>query len=798
MLQNVKIPNQIRIKKSHLFLGLIGIFLCTALGFFTIKNTTLASSLPVTKNPASPAQKNNVLAYTTCNIKPYDFFDMQAAGPYSANNEGVYAFARCCVVSGYSQPACQALGRYDAAHPYCFGPERNLKRAEMAYLVARYHVQIRGDWAPAPPGTNYFKDVLPADWPGGQYELIQASKYNEFFQGLYIPPTDSINCNARGSDGKFQSYSNPSASPCMFDPNGDWIFGFHGIDRYENYNGQYNFANSAYPIPYPSGQPRAQFIQELYDYFKAKDLGRPGSELGACLGTANAACTITAPISSCNYSSPATNCNISLSWTSQYGSNIQVKDAFGNLVEASNSWNNYQIGITAGSHTYTCYNGATPLSNVTVQATSIPPPLPPTYEIRGRVFNDMSKNARFDLAPDDETWKQAFTIGVAPLLPGMSVLTDATNGTYRILGVPARAFPQNYTVSFTRPSGYSPTLPNTPSQFYAVNVGTGGSCAFPANALSASCAANGDLANLNFGFTNSTAWTQYVGLNVRSDSGFSSTVPTAVDSSCQDPQVAGDPVRKTKGYSAVTGPGGTHGVIFSGPTRGDFTPPGSASVNNWNVFGADASFSPDRGQITLAYKALRKLVDSSGQLTSPVPANCSTNCTLGKGVYVAATGITLGNIIVNDVPVIILVDGAIILTGTTKVGTKGFLLIASTDDILVDKAMGVSSYSCTVTPANTELQGIFSTHGSFIIGNNPGGCPANTPDKMLRIDGTVITNAALGTDPLHLGGTFVNDRDLCGGNLRFPTVRIRQRPEFIINAPEFIKPVKTFFQELAP
>jgi len=138
--------------------------------------------------------------------------------------------------------------------------------------------------------------------------------------------------------------------------------------------------------------------------------------------------------------------------------------------------------------------------------------------------------------------------------------------------------------------------------------------------------------------------------------------------------------------------------------------------------------------------------------------------------------------------VVVLVNGGVNLTNTISTSNGGIFILAAKDKITVQKDLGSTIYACNA-PAN--LQGIFTTQDNFEVeGTND--C-TQRKDKMLIIDGNVITNADLRGNE-----RFINNRDLCEDNLEFPAVSIRQRPDFIVNLPDFAKSQKLIFKELKP
>ena len=101
------------------------------------------------------------------------------------------------------------------------------------------------------------------------------------------------------------------------------------------------------------------------------------------------------------------------------------------------------------------------------------------------------------------------------------------------------------------------------------------------------------------------------------------------------------------------------------------------------------------------------------------------------------------------------------------------------------------------------MQGVFATDKDFVIESairDPRTREINCnlgSDKQLNIQGVLIVNAALNN------GEFVNYRSLCSSdgintNANFPVVTIRERLDFVLNAPIWIRETKYIWQEVAP
>ena len=63
---------------------------------------------------------------------------------------------------------------------------------------------------------------------------------------------------------------------------------------------------------------------------------------------------------------------------------------------------------------------------------------------------------------------------------------------------------------------------------------------------------------------------------------------------------------------------------------------------------------------------------------------------------------------------------------------------------------------------------------------------------MLTIEGSIFVNAEIDN------GIFINKRDLCNNNYNFPSIRLIERLDFIINSPNIIKRKGLIYSEEAP
>ena len=352
-------------------------------------------------------------------------------------------------------------------------------------------------------------------------------------------------------------------------------------------------------------------------------------------------------------------------------------------------------------------------------------------------------------------------------------------GAYTINDVPTGT---TYAITYANgpPLGYEMTYPpSVGAPSFSVRVGA--NCRVGGH-NSATCVL-GNIINLNFGITNSVAWIQSQGSNVWFNSGINNPVPAGA--SCQS-------------YMSYDGAGGTPGVMYSGTGSYDFGL-GDASRLNW-VVGGNAypePYTPSTpGIIKTSYAYISSLaaqnnitpidmasVCGSGGLTS-----CTLPANLANGVYKANSRLVINNASYSfppDKDFVIMVAGNLRFNGTIDVPTTSTVLFTARDDIHVSSSVGTTNQLSTAA----NLEGWFSADHSFYV-DGAAVCP--TADRRLNVEGAVVINASL------KGGSFVNNRDLCNGNLQCPVFHVKERPDFTLNAPRFLQTSKRIYQELAP
>ena len=351
-----------------------------------------------------------------------------------------------------------------------------------------------------------------------------------------------------------------------------------------------------------------------------------------------------------------------------------------------------------------------------------------------------------------------------------------------------------YTVCYTNlPTGYEMTFPITLIMPAFFNVTVGPSCS-QGTSNSATCS-GGDIENANFGITNSFPWIQSIGRDMRVDSGYSQRIPY-------------------QKFASLKRDGGTPGVIFSGNSA-PFFGEGSASENPYNwVVGTPPygdKYTSSHHLVTTSYEyqlsnakdyGLER-VDISSHCGANGISNCVLSSTIPHGLYIANGNLTISNSSSYTFPAnsnyVILVKGDLHLKQNILLPTTSTATFSVKGDIYVDKSVGESTHSSIAS----NLDGFYSTDKSFIVEsanmvNGLNDCvtaytDTTKRDKRLNIGGSVITNASLSE-----GGKLINQRDLCGSNLTYPTIYFSERLDLILNAPRLIQNIRKTYQEVPP
>jgi hypothetical protein len=393
------------------------------------------------------------------------------------------------------------------------------------------------------------------------------------------------------------------------------------------------------------------------------------------------------------------------------------------------------------------------------------------YTIRGNIFNDVNKNLRMDAGES--------------VVPGARI--DSTggtiagnNGAFDIQDLKAGTYVISYITPL--PSGYLLLHPKPPSFL----VTLGGVCSVDTT-TGAQCVSDG-IDNLNFAISDSWPWLQTYGLDQRFDNGVDNPLPAAT--------ACGGGAFASGTNSSFTTPG----LVFSGDGSASFGQ-GVASVNDWMVGGISyPEVFSDNSPLKTSAQSLQASANKAG--TTITPLSSYTSCQnpfagcglqgIPKGFYYTPGDILLNNsATLNNGNYVIVAGGSIrIANGINLTVPQGSTAIfAAGDDIIIDSNIRAVTNTCPV-PAG-QLQGLFSADRNIIIQGNDGDCSLPA-DGMLNIEGVLIANAK------RAGGSLQNRRDLCAGNRSFPSLTVRARPDFVLNAPGFLLEQQIISHEETP
>ncbi len=277
----------------------------------------------------------------------------------------------------------------------------------------------------------------------------------------------------------------------------------------------------------------------------------------------------------------------------------------------------------------------------------------------------------------------------------------------------------------------------------------------------------------------STSWIQSETLDVRIDAGY--TYPISSGSSCAT--------------ASVPGNSKTPGVILSGDRDPDFGA-GQASAGNWNWQVGDDRFPElykNSNPLKLSYSEAMAAARKTGNI--PTLFNQDPNQTQ-SGIFTVTNSLAISTptVILSPKQIVLLVNGDVNILSTIQVEKGAFLLIISNQSISVTGDIGTtpscaSSTSTTSIPA--QLEGIFVADENITI-NSAKSC-TNGGDTMLQAAGTFVVNAAR-----RGGGTFSQNRVLCGSYATYPPFRVNPRLDMIMAFPNFLKVTSRTWREVAP
>lgn len=447
------------------------------------------------------------------------------------------------------------------------------------------------------------------------------------------------------------------------------------------------------------------------------------------------------------------------------------------------------------------------------------------YYISGNVFVDTNGNRQKDATPlpgESNYTAGGITIKVVkqsdPLTTIDTYLCIASCDGKYTLSVPNIASNDRYVVSYENlPAGYIMTQPTSGIQ---QEVRAGSNC-WKGSSPDAGCTVGNDIANLNFGIQQPPAnppWFQCIGADCRIDdkdgtgsppSGFEDDLPT----DGTPPVYCNDDSNYPARYASI--PNGTTsnmpGIIFSAGSINLGTQGGQASNQNWRV--ANSAFKPVRSKvIRTSYNYYTSVVTENGMPTTQLNsvAGCSDSGTkiscnslpanLSNGIYVSGKTVDFNMAsytFTGNKNYVFLINGDLNMNGNILVDNGSTATFSVSNDINIGSSVGgPATTPCNVTDFTAPIQegchieGYYSADRNFTIGASS--------TLRLNVAGAIVVNANKADDPATIGKIQYSNRDLGMDNNSCPAFSLTERPDFILNAPEFIKHATFTWQEVAP
>ena len=454
----------------------------------------------------------------------------------------------------------------------------------------------------------------------------------------------------------------------------------------------------------------------------------------------------------------------------------------------------------------------------------------PTYTITSSgVYVDSNKNLVKEALESYYNNSISGTITSTNGIISNPTITYPGNGQYSITGLTTGS----YAITLTSlPSGYLATYPS-PTSYNITVGGTSTGCTYSPNQTpdsryiptpgtpNAACTGGPNpedkqFQNLHFGITNSYAWFQCQNGDCRKDAGYITTIPNTAPASSKYASIVQTPLSNTPG------------LVFSGNSSYDFGA-GSASSFGWKVGGSSGqypeTFSPStvnvirtsylsyNGSLTQTGLTPKDLISPTDYCNGGGLSNCKLSSTLPNGIYKVSGNLTIntGYAFPANSNFVFLVSGDLRIRWDGVSVSRSLLVPNSSTatfsvggNITIDNNIGQLSSSTACVPSSVfginstgcDIEGFFSADKSFTIeslGSQGSNCWTNNKDRRLNIAGAVVVNASLTGS-----GQFVNNRDMCDDNLLYPAYTFTERPDFYLNAPDFIKKPSNLWQEIAP
>ena len=374
-----------------------------------------------------------------------------------------------------------------------------------------------------------------------------------------------------------------------------------------------------------------------------------------------------------------------------------------------------------------------------------PPPPDPVFSISGTVYEDLNNNGALDNGESPRN--DGGTVHVDGVLQGLP------GGSYSVGGLAGGWHWASFAINPTlAAAGYQVSYPS--GNLYALLLGDGCQNWGYYQIL----CSGGSVTGANFGIYKPPPppWFQGVGGDMRADKYIPNYIPNGPNF-----------------WLSINEPTRRHGLVFG---RGDYSfvggAPSKANQSSWYV--NDTPFSQPIIKTSYNYLITKVTRKSSATMQEGCALPECFDIPTTPGFYIFDGNLTINQpLTINNGNYVFFVAGNLTINQDIKVSPGSTLFFIVQESISVDKNV-------------RNIQGIYSADKDFTVKGD------RDPDPELLIEGSVVVNAIRG------GYTFINKRDLADNNSSLPSVKIKYRPDFILNAPELIRTNSYRFNEVLP
>jgi hypothetical protein len=474
--------------------------------------------------------------------------------------------------------------------------------------------------------------------------------------------------------------------------------------------------------------------------------------------------------------------------------------------------------LSDGAHTVTIDPSTIPSGwavSTVVPITSTFPPTPqtvyiglkqvaPSYSISGKVFLDTNKNGKSDEGAGSgcTTCSTGLLSTITYTGPSSGGVDVDASGNYSFTGLAAGTYiityngpiPNPYFITYTSSTQVTVGNPASPYCTFAPGYSGSGNC--DATNL-------GSATNVDFGISNSTAWTQCVGGDCLFKNHNFVPNTAGVPNSCGG---VTDYASINQTSSGTLPQKSDKGLIIVNPNTFTFCPSSAClalgSVSPTWIIGLDANYTYDGNKFT----SFGNISSVYAQNPTPVVLNSDGSYDAAAAVFDSSNNLTLqttGDLALDSasqfmttlLPSIIGANAnkhvVVLVSGNLTINNNIIIPAANnSNSTLLFAVSGTINLSKDVS----RIDGWYSSDHEFIveskdINGNGGNCSDGSgPDDTLDVQGA-LTAGALGSN-----GNIVNKRDLCA-NSNCPTLRVTQRLDFILNAPVKLSKTDNIWKE---